>query len=118
MLLHVVDITHSAFEDQYNTVNETLREIEALNKPTILVFNKVDGYNDLGGFDEGEFSRPTLEELEKTWMSKMQNNCIFISAVEKINIDTFKKLMYKEVRKLHIQRFPYNNFLYQDYEEE
>jgi GTP-binding protein HflX len=118
LLLHVVDITHSAFEDQYNTVNETLREIEALNKPTILVFNKVDGYNDLGGFDEGEFSRPTLEELEKTWMSKMQNNCIFISAVEKINIDTFKKLMYKEVRKLHIQRFPYNNFLYQDYEEE
>lgn len=118
LLLHVVDITHSAFEDQYNTVNETLREIEALNKPTILVFNKVDAYNDLGGFDEGEFSRPTLEELEKTWMSKMQNNCIFISAVEKINIDTFKKLMYKEVRKLHIQRFPYNNFLYQDYEEE
>ncbi|MCT4581985.1 MAG: GTPase HflX [Flavobacteriales bacterium] len=118
LLLHVVDITHPAFEDHYNTVNETLREIEALNKPTILVFNKVDGYNDLGGFDEGEFSRPTLEELEKTWMSKMQNNCIFISAVEKINIDAFKELMYQEVRKLHVQRFPYNNFLYQDYEQE
>lgn len=118
LLLHVVDITHPAFEDHYNTVNETLREIEALNKPTILVFNKVDGYNDLGGFDEGEFSRPTLEELEKTWMSKMQNNCIFISAVEKINIDAFKDLMYNEVRKLHVQRFPYNNFLYQDYEQE
>ncbi len=118
LLLHLVDITHSAFEDQYNTVNETLREIEALNKPTILVFNKVDGYNDLGGFDEGEFSRPTLDELKKTWMAKMQNNCIFISATEKINIDDFKKMMYNEVKKLHIQRFPYNNFLYQDYEEE
>ena len=118
LLLHVVDITHSAFEDQYNTVNETLREIEALNKPTILVFNKVDAYNDLGGFDEGEFSRPTLEELKKTWMAKMQNNCIFISAVEKINIEEFKKMMYEEVKKLHIKRFPYNNFLFQNYEEE
>lgn len=118
LLLHVVDITHSAFEDQYNTVNETLREIEVLNKPTILVFNKVDAYNDLGGFDEGEFSRPTLEELKKTWMAKMQNNCIFISAVEKINIEEFKKMMYEEVKKLHIKRFPYNNFLFQNYEEE
>ncbi len=118
LLLHVVDITHAAFEDQYNTVNETLREIDALNKPTILVFNKVDGYEALGGFEDGEFSRPTLEELKKTWMAKMQNNCIFISAVEKINIENFKKLMYNEVKKLHIQRFPYNNFLYQTYEEE
>lgn len=118
LLLHVVDITHQAFEDQYNTVNETLREIGALNKPTILVFNKVDGYNNLGGFEEGEFSRPTLEELKKTWMAKMQNNCIFISAVEKINIEEFKKMMYDEVKKLHVQRFPYNNFLYQNYEEE
>lgn len=118
LLLHVVDITHSAFEDHYNTVNETLREIEALNKPTILVFNKVDTYNDKGGFDEGEFSRPTLDELKKTWMAKMQNNCVFISAVEKINIEEFKKMMYEEVKKLHVKRFPYNNFLYENYEEE
>lgn len=118
LLLHVVDITHSAFEDQYNTVNETLKEIGVLNKPTILVFNKVDAYNDLGGFDEGEFSRPTLDELKKTWMARLENNCIFISAVEKINIEEFRKLIYDEVKKLHVKRFPYNNFLYQTYEEE
>ncbi len=118
LLLHVVDITHSAFEDQLNTVNETLADIGVSDKPTILVFNKVDGYNALGGFEEGEFSRPTLESLEKTWMAKMHNKCIFISAIEKTNIDVFKKMLYDEVKKLHIQRFPYNNFLYHDYEEE
>jgi len=118
LLLHVVDITHPAFEDQLNTVNQTLADIGVTDKPTILVFNKVDGYNELGGFEEGEFSRPTLQELEKTWMAKMHNKCIFISAIEKINIEEFKKMLYDEVKKLHVQRFPYNNFLYQDYEEE
>lgn len=118
LLIHIVDITHPTFEDHYNTVNETLKEINAIDKPTILVFNKIDGYNDLGGFEEGEFSRPTLEELEKTWMNKIQDNCVFVSVKQKININNLKKIMYKEVRKLHIKRFPYNNFLYQNYEQE
>ena len=118
LLLHIIDITHPAFEDQLNTVNETLADIGVTDKPTILVFNKIDGYEALGGFEEGEFSRPKLDALEKTWMAKMNNNCIFISAVEKTNIDVFKKMLYDEVKKLHIKRFPYNNFLYQDYEEE
>jgi len=118
LLLHVVDITHPAFEEQLNTVNETLADIGVTDKPTILVFNKIDGYEALGGFEDGEFSRPRLEELEKTWMAKMHDRCIFISAVDKINIDVFKQMLYDEVKKLHIQRFPYNNFLYQNYEEE
>lgn len=116
LLVHVVDISHNSFEDQYNTVNETLREIDALNKPTILIFNKVDAYHLLGGFEDGEFSRPTLEELQKTWMAKLNDRCVFISAQKKINIDELRKVMYKEIRKVHITRFPYNDFLYQDYE--
>ncbi len=118
LLLHIIDITHPAFEDQLNTVNETLADIGVTDKPTILVFNKIDGYEALGGFEEGEFSRPRLEDLEKTWMAKMHNRCIFISAVDKINIDVFKKMLYDEVKELHIKRFPYNNFLYENYEEE
>ncbi len=118
LLLHVVDITHPAFEDQINTVNNTLKEIEAIDKPTILVFNKIDGYEALGGFEEGEFSRPTLEELKKTWMAKMQDRCVFISAINKENIDELRKVLYEEVKKIHVKRFPYNDFLYLDYEEE
>ncbi len=118
LLLHVVDITHPAFEDQINTVNNTLKEIEAIDKPTILVFNKIDGYEALGGFEEGEFSRPTLEELKKTWMAKMQDRCVFISAINKENIEELRKVLYEEVKKIHVKRFPYNDFLYLDYEEE
>ncbi len=116
-LIHVVDISHPAFEDQYNTVNETLKDIESLDKPTLLVFNKVDRYELLGGFDEGENSRPTLEDLKKTWMAKMGENCIFISAQKKINVDELRKVLYREIHKIHITRFPYNDFLYQNYEE-
>lgn len=116
LLLHVVDISHPAFEDQYNTVNETLKEIESIDKPTILIFNKVDAYGDLGGFEDGEFSRPTLEELKKTWMAKLNNNCAFISAQDKINIDELRSLMYEEIKKIHVTRFPYNDFLFQEYE--
>lgn len=116
LIVHVVDIAHPAFEDHYNTVNQTLAEIEATNKPTLLVFNKVDTYDLLGGFEDGEFSRPTLKELKKTWMAKLDNQCVFISAQEKINIDELRKVMYEEVKKIHITRFPYNDFLYQQYE--
>jgi GTP-binding protein HflX len=116
LVIHVVDIAHPAFEDHYNTVNQTLAEIEATDKPTLLVFNKIDTYDLLGGFEDGEFSRPTLKELKKTWMANLNNQCIFISAEKKTNIDELRKVMYEEVKKIHITRFPYNDFLYQEYE--
>jgi GTPase len=116
LVIHVVDISHPAFEDHYNTVNQTLAEIEATEKPTLLVFNKIDTYDLLGGFEDGEFSRPTLKELKKTWMANLNNQCLFISAEEKTNIDELKKVMYDEVKKIHTSRFPYNDFLYQEYE--
>ena len=116
LIVHVVDIAHPSFEDHYNTVNQTLAEIEATDKPTLLVFNKIDAYDLLGGFEDGEFSRPTLKELKKTWMSKLDNNCVFISAEKKLNLDELRKVMYNEIRKIHITRFPYNDFLYQEYD--
>ena len=116
LVIHVVDIAHPAFEDHYNTVNQTLAEIEATDKPTLLVFNKIDTYDLLGGFEDGEFSRPTLKELQKTWMANLNNQCLFISAEKKTNVDELRKVMYEEVKKIHITRFPYNDFLYQEYE--
>ena len=116
LVVHVVDIAHPAFEDHYNTVNQTLAEIKALDKPILLVFNKIDTYDLLGGFEDGEFSRPTLKELQKTWMANLNNQCLFISAEKKTNIDELRKVMYEEVKKIHITRFPYNDFLYQEYE--
>lgn len=115
LLVHILDISHPAFEDHYNTVNETLQEIHALNKPTILVFNKVDAYDQKVRFYGDEQERPPLEELKKTWMAKMHDQCVFISAYKKINLEQFRKVLYDEVRKIHITRFPYNDFLYQDY---
>jgi GTPase len=117
LLLHVVDISHPSFEDQYNTVNQTLTEIKAADKPVIVVFNKIDAYRQLGGFEDGEYSRPTIEELKKTWMAKLNHKCIFISAIEKENYDSFKELIYEEVKKIHITRFPYNDFLYNETDE-
>ena len=116
LVVHVVDIAHPAFEDHYNTVNQTLAEINALDKPILLVFNKIDSYDLLGGFEDGEFSRPTLKELQKTWMANLNNQCLFISAEKKTNVDELRKVMYEEVKKIHITRFPYNDFLYQEYE--
>ena len=116
LLLHVIDISHPSFEDQLNTVNETLKDIGADDKPTIVIFNKIDAYKSSGGFEEGIYSKPSLQELKKTWMGKLSQNCIFISAIEKENIEALRELLYNEVRKIHIQRFPYNDFLYQDYE--
>lgn len=122
LLLHVVDISHPAFEDHYNTVNETLKEIEALDKPTILVFNKIDAFSYVKK-DEDDLTpvlkeNISLEELRKTWMNRMnEDNCIFISAHEKLNIEELREKMYAQVKKIHITRFPYNDFLYQNYEE-
>lgn len=123
LLLHVVDISHSNFEDHINSVNKILSEIESNDKPTIMVFNKIDAYTPepFDELDEENTTRAkanyTIEEWEKTWMRSLEGNALFISALNKDNLETFRKMVYKEVRKIHIQRFPYNHFLYPDIEE-
>lgn len=122
LLLHVVDISHPGFEEQIETVNKTLSDIDSAGKPTILVFNKIDAYTYIEKAPDDLTPRTkenlTLEELMKTWMAKMHDNCIFISAREKINLEELKSVVYERVKELHVQRFPYNDFLYQTYEEE
>ncbi|WP_321479224.1 GTPase HflX [uncultured Bacteroides sp.] len=120
LLLHVVDISHPAFEEQIEVVNKTLAEIDGGGKPCILIFNKVDAYTYIEKASDDLTPRTkenlTLEELMKTWMAKMEDNCLFISAREKINIEEFKSVVYEKVKALHVQRFPYNDFLYQNYD--
>jgi len=119
LLIHVVDISHPSFQEHMDSVNRILKEIEAHNKPNIVVFNKIDKYK-REEYDEtdliNEYSEKnfTLEEWKNTWISKLGKNVIFISATKKTNIDEFKKIVYREVRKIHIKRYPYNNFLYPD----
>ena len=119
LLIHVVDISHPSFQEHMDSVNKILQEIDGDNKPTIVVFNKIDNYK-REDFDEtdlvNEYSEKnfTLEEWEETWISKLGENIIFMSATKKTNIDEFKKTVYREVRKIHIKRYPYNNFLYPD----
>ena len=117
LLLHVIDITHSNFEEHKQSVEKILSEIKSLNKPTLLVFNKIDNYqaveieeDDL--ITEKPKQHYTLEEWKKTWMNELGENVIFISAKDKKNIDDLKELMYSKVREIHVTRFPYNNFLY------
>ncbi|OPZ15464.1 MAG: GTPase HflX [Bacteroidetes bacterium ADurb.BinA261] len=120
ILLHVVDISHPAFEEQIEVVEKTLYEIAKTPKPTILVFNKIDAFTHVVKGDDDLTPKRrenySLEELKQTWMNKLQDNCIFISAKEKENIDELKQLIYKKVKEIHITRFPYNDFLYQHYE--
>ena len=116
LLLHIVDLSHHSFEDHYNTVNQTIAEIGAADKPTIIIFNKIDAYQSTGGFEEGIYSKPGLEELKKTWMAKLENKCIFVSATEKTNYQELKSLLFEEVKQVHITRFPYNDFLYPEFE--
>ncbi len=122
LLLHVVDISHPNFEEQIEVVTNTLHEIDKEEKPTILVFNKVDAFtyvpkeeDDLSPIKRENIS---LDELKKTWMSKMANDCVFISAREKMNIDELRQKVYEKVKEIHIQRYPYNDFLFQKYDEE
>jgi GTP-binding protein HflX len=111
LLIHVMDISHPNFEEQYDVVNETLQELDKSEKPVILVFNKIDAYVDPEEDDMVE--RYTLEELKRTWMAKMnQTNCVFISAQEKENMDELKTVIYNEVHRIFKIRYPYNNFLY------
>ena len=122
ILIHVVDISHPGFEEQIEIVQKTLFEIEKEEKPTIIVFNKIDAFS-YTPKDEDDLTPNTeenisLEELKKTWMNKLNENCIFISAKERDNIDELKRLIYDKVKEVHITRFPYNDFLFYDYEEE
>lgn len=122
LLIHVVDISHPNFEEQIEIVENTLLEIDKEKKPTILVFNKIDAYTYVKK-DEDDLSplkkeNLSLEDLKKTWMSKMEDNCIFISAAKKMNVDELREVMYERVKEIFVQRYPYNDFLYQNYEED
>ena len=121
LLLHVVDISHPNFEEHIASVNQILGEIQCINKPTIMVFNKIDAYThqtiDQDDLMTEKTSRHfTLEEWKQTWMNRMNGDAIFISAVNKENIQEFREKVYKKVREIHITRFPYNNFLYPEVE--
>ncbi len=116
LLIHIVDISHEKFEDQFRVVNETLAEIDNTEKPTIVVFNKIDAFVDVNeDLDSEHFeeSRTSLEALKKTWMSKLNNTkCIFISATDKENIEELKSVIYEEVKRIFQIRYPYNHFLF------
>lgn len=116
MLVHVVDISHPDFEEQIQVVNQTLKELGCSDKPSLIVFNKIDNYHWVDK-EPDDLTPPTkenvtLDELKKTWMARENENCIFISAKDKENIDEFREVIYKRVRELHVQKFPYNDFLY------
>ena len=121
LLVHIVDISHPNFEEQYEVVNATLADIAKEQKPTILVFNKIDAftYTPQDEDDLGEKRREnySLDDLKRTWMAKLGNDCIFISAKNKDNIDALKSLLYDRVKQIHVTRFPYNDFLFTKYDE-
>lgn len=123
LLLHIVDISHPSFEHHIDSVNKTLEEIGSADKPTIMVFNKIDAYHpeeiehdDL--MTEKTTAHYTLDEWKQTWMAKLNGDAIFISALNKENFNEFRKMLYDKVREIHTTRFPYNKFLYADYTEE
>ena len=131
LLVHVVDISHPDFEEQINVVENTLAELGCADKPSMLVFNKIDAYT-WTPQDEDDLTEPTrenisLDELKRTWMAKVSEKGggkseefapapLFISAKQKENIEELRTILYKKVRELHVQKYPYNDFLYQDYE--
>ena len=122
VLVHVVDVSHPNFEEQIEVVNKTLADVcDSAEKPMIMVFNKIDAFtytpkdpDDLTPMTRENIS---LDDFRKTWMSRMDNNCVFISAKERINIDELKDLLYQKAKEIHTARFPYNDFLYQKYDE-
>ena len=121
LLLHVVDISHPEFEDQIKVVEKTLADLGCAEKPVMVIFNKVDAYtwvekdaDDLSPITRENIS---LEDLSHTWMTRLEGACLFISAKERKNIDTLKQVLYDKVRQLHVQKYPYNDFLFQQYDE-
>lgn len=120
LLVHVVDISHPDFEEQIEVVNNTLKDLGAADKPQMIVFNKIDAYRWVEK-EPDDLTPPTrenitLDELQKTWMAKMNDDCLFISARERQNIDMLRDTLYKKVKQLHVQKYPYNDFLYEQFE--
>jgi len=117
LLLHVVDISHPNFEDHIDSVNQILKEIKSLDKPTLMVFNKIDVYqpepwDETELIEQREEKHFSLEEWKQTWMHRMNGQALFISAINKDNLEGFRERLYQEVREIHVTRFPYNHFLY------
>ena len=121
LLLHVVDISHPDFEEQITVVEKTLADLGCADKPSMIVLNKIDAYTwvekDPDDLTPATRENVSLDDLKRTWMAKMQDNCLFISAREKQNIDELREVLYKKVRELHVQKYPYNDFLYDINEE-
>ena len=122
LLVHVVDVSHPDFMEQIDVVNNTLADLGCSEKPQLLVFNKVDAYTwtekEADDLTPSTKENVSLDELKHTWMAKMGDDCIFISARERQNIDELKEILYNRVRQLHVQKYPYNDFLFQHYEAE
>ena len=122
LLLHVVDVSHPDFEEQIEVVNKTLADLSCGDKPMMVLFNKVDAFTYTPKEEDDLTPKTreniTLDELKSTWMAKLEDNCIFISAREKQNIDTLKDIIYKRVCELHVQKYPYNDFLYPTIDED
>lgn len=120
LLLHVVDISHPDFEEQIQVVEKTLSDLGCSEKPSMIIFNKIDNYHwiekDADDLTPETRENIALEDLEKTWMARLNDNCLFISAKAKINIDEFRRTLYTKVRELHVQKYPYNDFLYPEVE--
>ena len=122
LLVHVVDISHPNFEEQYEVVEQTIREITDQREiPEIVIFNKIDNFtyspkeeDDLTPIQRENLS---LADLQKTWMARLGDDCIFISAKNKENIDALRTLLYDRIKAIHIKRYPYNDFLFQNYED-
>ena len=122
LLMHVVDVSHPNFEEQIEVVDKTLSEVcGAAQKPQILVFNKIDAFKytpkDPDDLTPTTRENMSLEDFKKTWMAKMNNNCVFISAKDRTNIDQLKELLYEKAKEIHVERFPYNDFLFQKYDD-
>lgn len=116
LLLHVVDISHPDFEEQIHVVENTLKELGCAEKPSMIIFNKIDNYTwvpkDADDLTPSTAENISLDELKQTWMARLNDQCLFISAKKKLNIDEFKEVLYQQVRRLHVQKYPYNDFLY------
>ena len=117
LLLHVVDISHPNFEEHIESVNQILGEIKSVDKPTLMIFNKIDAYqpepwDDTDLVAERTSKHYSLDEWKKTWMHRVNDRALFISALNKENLEAFRKRVYAETRKIHVTRFPYNHFLY------
>lgn len=119
ILFHIVDVSHPEFEEQMQVVNQTLADLGCADKPTVIVFNKMDAYSwtekDADDLTPAGKENVSLDDLMNTWMSRVGDDCIFISARQKTNIEELKALLYKRIRELHVQKYPYNNFLFQQY---